>query len=104
MSEWHRQNQPAGRNFRIVEKQLRAQDAWVAIEYCETIGVPAFLEEMRHHNELRRFNMRADLIIERGLEEETAMDVDEFDCSGEVELPQRAIPEGEELNESNEIY
>lgn len=63
--------------FRSMKKQLESQCAWKAIEYCQDIGVKAFREEMSDQG-WKMANLKADVIIEKGLSSNTVLEVDDL--------------------------
>ncbi|KAK5720537.1 hypothetical protein LTS12_027628 [Elasticomyces elasticus] len=63
--------------FRSMKKQLESQCAWEAIEYCQDIGVAAFQEEMADPD-WKMVNLKADMILEKGLSSSTVLEVDDL--------------------------
>lgn len=63
--------------FHSIKKQLELQCAWEAIEYCQDIGVAAFQEEMADPD-WKMVNLKADMILEKGLSSSTILEVDDL--------------------------
>ena len=61
--------------FHAIEKQLRTQYAWQAIELHVRIGNEAHAERLVRKPNWRRVEMQADMIVEMGLASATTLEV-----------------------------
>lgn len=64
--------------FGTMQEELLAQNAWVAVKYCQKVGVDAFLQEREINDDLYMYDLKASMIIRKGLSEEIASDVRQY--------------------------
>ena len=69
--------------FHAIEKQLRTQYAWQAIELHARIRSEAYAERLVRKSNWQRIDMKADMIIEMGLTPSTVLEVKDQRNAGE---------------------
>ncbi|BCR88813.1 uncharacterized protein ACHE_50011A [Aspergillus chevalieri] len=68
--------------FHVMENQLKAQFSWEAIEYYHEVGRKEFSTILREDVEWFKINLKADMIIEQGLQPVTILDIKDLDNAG----------------------
>ena len=69
--------------FHVIEKQLRTQYAWQAIELHTRIGNEAYADRLVRKPNWHRVDMQADMIIEMGLTPATTLEIKDQRNAGE---------------------